>query len=213
VKQAAAYALLATLMMVRAAEAGTANAVRTIGVVSEATDTTIVVQPRAKPSDAAAAVTLAVNADTVYAAAAPGVVSDAAVGATVAVATDADGAAGHALALVVYQPAKESANTAAAAEAAVVVMARQARLDGAGKPAAIVVGKVTVVNGAKLTVESGGYKYIVTTTDNTAVKTLSDRTQADITQGVGVLGVSTDDGTTLTARCVLLGLTPARKVK
>jgi hypothetical protein len=204
-------ALLAALLMVGSAQAAKKpKVVRTTGAVTDTTDTTIVVQLAGKKNADAPPVTLTVGPDTVYAEAAMGVVTDAVVGATVAVVPDVAGTTANALALVVYQPAKDSLNAQAAAEGTAFVLARQVRAKGAGKAPKTIVGKVTAVDGAKLTVDGGGPSYTVTTGETTLVNKLTDKAKTDIVKGAAIVGVS---GTDMNAVCILLGVAHGKKQK
>jgi hypothetical protein len=183
------------------------------GVVQDTTATTLVVQGRAPRGggDAPAPVTVTVNGATVYAAGARGALTDVVANALVAVAPDAEGDNANAKGIVVYSPAKASDNALVAVAVSgrmVQMMANRGAGGGGGGQGnngpKLIIGTVTAVDGAKVTIKTKDATLNVTTSDQTMVQKLSDKAMTDLVKGTTNVSVAATNDDAKTALAVII---------
>ena len=156
-----------------------------MGLVENITDAAITVKPMKKD---AVAVTVALNADTRYAEVAAGVAADTVKDAAVVVLADGEGDAAVAKGVAVYTgTAKEPVRLAMAALPALGMMVRaKTKPDAGAKQPKPIGGKVTAIEGGKISIQTREGAVAIKLADNVVVAKVSDKTRADITKGRAV---------------------------
>jgi hypothetical protein len=185
--------------------------------LTDVTDTTLTIEPRATKNGAGVATSVAVNADTYYGQVVSAALADVTVGAAAVLVVDAEGDSPNALGIAVYAPKTDGGNSTAVvigATASLQAQIRAALGKGAAKPPKPVVGKITAVNGAKVTIDSLKATVTATTSDSTVLAKIVDKTKADLVKG-GFVGavVQAADGTNTAIAALLLPEPPAHKGK